>query len=703
MKSLLVLGTTLVFAVTAQAGTLLKFHDASFDPVTRQARFANVAGTFEYVVQFDGKVTEAHKELLKNAGAKVYRYIPDNAVVISLDSSALPTLQAITSVRAVIPYKGSMKLSSNLPTQSTFSRISSAKILISAFDDSSLDSILSQVRAISPEARVIEKSGRHLAVMMNTAAVPALSVVAGIEFVEKMEEVVPFYQAFEEEAETSEEHEITQPKGDYSDLTGFETGTKLMNFEAAWTAGFKGEGQIVAMADTGLDTGDIATLSGDFAGAVKKGLAVGIGAKSWEDPMGHGTHVAGSVMSRGVDSGGKLLGGAYEAQMLPQGMWSPIIDNLTVPPKLERLFATALAEGAFLHTNSWGSPRNLGAYDAMAQQVDEFAWNNQDFLPIFAAGNSGVDLDKNGVVDNGSVSSPGTAKNAMTVGASENTLSVGGIQRPIKDLRGATDNWGAEPIFSSFLSDNANGVAVFSSRGPTADGRIKPEIVAPGTNILSSRSHHATAQDLWGKYNDNYVYSGGTSMATPLAAGATAIAREMLIKKFQIAAPSASLVKATMMHTAFDMFPGQYGTGTTQELTRRPNNDEGYGRVDMAAVTALDAKSTTLVDEKTGLSAGQEIVYQVKVKASGKLLANLVYTDAPGTPAAAKALVNNLDLVVEAADGKQVFVSKDNTNNNEIAELEGLSAGTYTIKVKGTDIPMGKNGKQPYALVYTAL
>lgn len=708
MKSIMILATV-VFAFGAQAGTVLKFHNGSFDPINKQAQFSNFAGTSDYVVQFDSKVTEAHKELLQKVGAKVYRYVPEDALIISIDSKSLPSLQAIASVRAVIPYKGSVKLSSNLPTLSTFSNHAPAKILITAFEGVNLDAVLAKVRTVSPEVSVLEKSGKHLAIVMNAAAVPSLSQISGVEFIEKMEEIIPFYQALDVVDEKAVEEDVTQPTGDYTDLTGFETGTKLMNFEAAWNAGFKGEGQIVAMADTGLDSGDVGTLSADFAGAVTKGYAVGIGAKSWEDPMGHGTHVAGSVMARGLASKGKIVGGAHEAQLIPQGMWSPIIDNLTVPPKLEKLFASAEADGAKLHTNSWGSPKNLGAYDAMAQQVDEYAWNHQDFLPIFAAGNSGVDWDKNGVIDPGSVSSPGTAKNSLTVGASENTVSVGGIQRPVKDLRGAKDNWGVEPIWSSLVSDNAQGIAMFSSRGPTKDGRLKPEIVAPGTNILSSKSHHPEAELLWGKYNDDYVYSGGTSMATPLAAGAAAVVREVLVKKFKIASPSASLVKATMVHTAFDLFPGQYGEGSaTQELKRRPNSDEGYGRVDMAAVVDLNAKSTSLVDEKTGVGAGQEISYQVKVKKGAKLLVNLVYTDAPGTLSAGKALVNNLDLVVEGPKKRSaaqavVFASQDNTNNNEIAELEGLESGTYTIKVKGTDVPMGKDGKQPYALVYTSL
>src|SRR3989338_1286981 len=98
----------------------------------------------------------------------------------------------------------------------------------------------------------------------------------------------------------------------------------------------------------------------------------------------------------------------------------------------------------------------------------------------------------------------------------------------MSDLRDGTKKWGAEPIASSRLSEDARGMAAFSSRGPTADGRIKPEVVAPGTNIVSARSTHEKATVGWGTYGDKYLYMGGTSMATPLSSGALGILRQFL-------------------------------------------------------------------------------------------------------------------------------------------------------------------------------
>src|SRR5262249_31458869 len=146
----------------------------------------------------------------------------------------------------------------------------------------------------------------------------------------------------------------------------------------------------------------------------------------------------------------------------------------------------------------------------------------------------------------------------------------------------------AQPIATDLLSDNPNGMAAFSSRGPADDGRVKPDIVAPGTNIVSDRSHYPGAGTLWGPYdaNPDYVYSGGTSLARPLVAGAGALLRQWLTLH-GLANPSAAAVKATLLDPTADMAPGQYGAGATQEIPySRPNNVAGWGRADLGFLTA---------------------------------------------------------------------------------------------------------------------
>ncbi len=653
----------------------------------------------DIVIQFQNVLTESDKTWLQSKGFQVLRYLPDDAVVVRASAAQIIELAEENKDRilGVTVYQPTWRLNEqvlqSLTAQPFSTRDSLTSFEILCFNAQDANSVFTQL--VGPEFRQASVDGRLVNVVTKLEMARELARWTGVEHIQFRPKVSLMHIQLLDR--TSEDSNLRASAGralagDYTDLNGFETGTKVMNMEAAWNAGYRGAGQIVSFADTGLDRGTIETVSVDFSTAVSSGLNFGLGAKTWADPMGHGTHVAGSIAGRGTFSGGKLQGAAPQAMLLPEGMWSPILENLTVPPKLEKLFGGALQGGAQLHSNSWGSPANLGAYDNMAVQVDEFSWNNLNFLPIFAAGNSGVDKNKDGVIDAGSVSTPGTSKNALTVGASENLLSTGGIQRKISELRNAADNWGAEPISSSKLSDNVNGVAVFSSRGPTRDGRLKPEIVAPGTNILSARSHETGAQELWGAYNADYTYSGGTSMATPLAAGAAAVIREILVKEQRITNPSAALVKAAMMVMATDMAPGQYGTGATQELKNRPENNQGYGKVDLQRFLSL--KSTAKFIESAGVGAGESLAFKMPTSAGQKVSAVLVYTDAPGSPAASQALVNDLDL---SLNGKS---ANDHINNHEYGETIS-SGGDVTVNVSGTRVPMGKAGKQPFALVIT--
>ena len=689
--TVLSLSVTMV-GLTSEAGQFIRFTRATVDP-TQMHVTASQSAT-EMIVQFKTSVVEADKKALRAQGFQVLGYLPDDALVVTGNFAKLT--QAVVAnprVHGVTPYLPEFKISREV---SSFTVLSNQPELwmISAFNRDLLPKIVSQLKSNS-QIQFVNSDARSAYVLATRAQLKTLASIAGVEHVQ----AAPEFQSLHMKALDQDSDVGIQEN---EPLTGFETGTKVMNFDAAWAKGFTGKGQVAAYADTGLDVGDLATIHADFNGAIKQGQIFGLFSKSWEDPMGHGTHVAGSIASRGTHSNGALKGGAYEAMLIAQSMWSPMMGGL-VPPDIGKVFDEASAQGAIVHSDSWGSPKSLGEYDASAQHVDEWVFAHPDMTIMFAAGNSGVDDNKDGRIDPNSIGSPATAKNCISVGASENVTTTGGIQKPVSQLRTGPDHWGAEPIFSSFLSDNANGMAMFSSRGPTADGRTKPDIVAPGTNILSTKSQHPKAELLWGKYNDFYVWAGGTSMATPLSAGALTVARQYVVEKMGLSNPTSALMKALMMHTAVDMYPGQYGEGGVahqQEiLTRRPNSDEGYGRVDVGAITNLSS-STSLNDDRQGVAANEDKTFNFKVGANGSLLANLVYMDAPGSPNAAQALVNDLDLILIKADGSQVAPS-DRINNQEVIELSGLAAGDYKLIVRGVKVPQGLNGRQPFALIYT--
>src|SRR5207247_9295927 len=115
----------------------------------------------------------------------------------------------------------------------------------------------------------------------------------------------------------------------------------------------------------------------------------------------------------------------------------------------------------------------------------------------------------------------------------------------------------AKPIANDRVDEDAEGMVAFSSRGPTHGGRIKPDVVAPGTYVLSTRSR-ATQSEGWGLSSDPlYMFDGGTSMATPLVAGCIANVRAYLRTTHTLKATRAALIKAMVINGAHDL-AGQY-------------------------------------------------------------------------------------------------------------------------------------------------
>ena len=449
---------------------------------------------------------------------------------------------------------------------------------------------------------------------------------------------------------------------------------------------FEGEGQTVAVADTGFDTGSTTDVHDAFTGRVARLYA--LGRTSANDPNGHGTHVAGSVLGDGNSAalGHTVRGTAPAAQLVLQSVLDSGGGLGGLPNDLNDLFQTPYDDdGARIHTNSWGSTLGDGRYNSNSAEVDEFVWDHRDCVICFAAGNAGEDGNANGVIDSQSVTPPGTAKNCITIGATENN-------RPNFTLNyQQAFGYPANPVASDTMADDPDGMVAFSSRGPTTDGRIKPDVVAPGSYVLSARSRNTTSQGWAPSADPLYYFIGGTSMATPLVAGCAALVREYLATEHQLTTPSAALVKAILINGAQDI-TGQYVPSETGGV---PNNSEGFGRVDMAASLS---DSIQLRDEATELDTGDEETTTVTVNDGASLKVTLVWTDRPGPT-----LQNDLDLIVRTANGQERHgnvapnsTAFDRNNNIEQVVWENVPAGNVDIVIRAHNIPLFA---QSYALV----
>ena len=690
-------------------GSLIRLQFATFDPLVDEPvppKSLRLIGypdgeSGPYIVQFQGPVQTAWKDALREAGVQIDSYLPDYAYIVRMDEETRVQLQSLGFVRWVGMYQPAYKVSPNVAANTT----GLYRVHVASWAD--LDAVRGSLVALDTG---VGDRGSALVIHAWSDQIAQIAQLPDVLWIEAFH----FFETYNDKA------------------------TGIMNATTSWTQGYTGIGQTVTIADSGLDTGvDNPGINDDMHRDLDNRVAH---ISSWPvvaDPgglitnptdddgpadvdSGHGTHVTGSVGGNGVRSGGLTKGPAYGATMTFQAVeqfttWTVASGTsngyyLTgIPNDLNNLFQESYGWGARIHTNSWGSAA-AGEYDETSQQADQFAWSNKGFTILFAAGNEGVDGNGDGYVDEDSMGAPATAKNVISIGASENLRNTGGYN-PGGSCSTYYGCWGSDystdPTRSDRLSNNAGHLAAFSSRGPTDDGRIKPDLVAPGTNILSIRSSQASGTGWGTPPNAYYMYMGGTSMATPLAAGAAVVVRDYLVSGEAHANPSSALIKATLINSAVDI--SGYGVASQEAGQPIPNNHEGWGRIDMAAAT--NGTDRVFVDDPSR-TLTTNLAHTFPFTATNStipLKVSLVWTDYPGTPAASRQLVNNLDLVVTAPDGSTTHYGNnfsggwssaggvgDQLNNVENVYVQSPTTGVWTIDVVGSNVPQGP---QPYALV----
>ena len=631
-----------------------------------------------YIVQFDGPVRPRQKKELEQLGAQIFDYLPDFAFIVKMNDAERTSVESMKNVRWVRIFQPAYKIEPTLAKTLAASEVSSfsssGELIVTVFKGEDNAQIAQQIEQLGGAVLDVAKNdfGTKLRVRIGLDKLEVVAQITGVKWIE----MAP----------------VWKPQNDVA--------AGIMNVTDAWRTAaipnLSGAGQVIGVADTGLDRGspDPALLHDDFengsGGSRVLSIIDRVGDGAEDLFSGHGTHVAGSILGNGVLSGsdptnsvydGSFAGIAPEASLIFQALEEDE-DNLSgIPDDLNELFSEAYNAAARIHSNSWGSPE-AGAYTSSSEELDQFVWTRKDFLIIYAAGNQGVDADGDGVIDPTSTISPATAKNCLTVGASESNRQSG--SSPI----GLDNTWGgqwpsdypAAPISTDHVSDNENAIAASSSRGPVLDGRLKPDIVAPGTNIASTKSSLASGTIFpWGDgdLGTNYTFNGGTSIAAPLAAGAAALVRQFYTDVEGINIPSAALIKATLLNGARDISPGQYGEIPAPP---RPNNVQGWGRLDLTdleeSISLLDPKTLRYQDRTTGLDTGDTHIYSFTV-ADGTipLKATLVWSDYPGSTVAGGGLVNDLDLILIDPSSNSKY--PNNANQSGQSSVIFYDDGTY--------------------------
>ncbi|NRD21602.1 S8 family serine peptidase [Winogradskyella litoriviva] len=402
----------------------------------------------------------------------------------------------------------------------------------------------------------------------------------------------------------------------------------------------------------------------------------------------HGTHVAGTIGAKGVNP--NALGMAPNVNIKSYDWTNDEAEMVSA--------VTAAVNPIIISNHSYGVPVEqdegtldawwMGAYTQDSYDIDNIAKNNPQYLIVTSAGNSGTVSYTGGLY--AGYDKLTTDKNA------KNNLVVAN----------ANPTTGEQPIFSGNYELTNLVINTGSSQGPTDDLRIKPDIAADGSNLLSPIP------------TDGYATYSGTSMASPNTAGTLLLLQEYY---FQLnnAYMNSSTLKGLVCHTSIDDI-----------ATMGPDPIFGWGFLDAktSAEAILDASNSNAVISELNMAQNQTYTYTFSAQAGDKLIATLCWTDMPANSIsngtlndATPRLVNDLDLRL-TKDGTTYFPWKldyssstgfsnskgDNTVDNvEKIEIDAPTAGVYTLTVthkgtlKGTAIPVFGPQTQDYSLIVT--
>jgi hypothetical protein len=454
---------------------------------------------------------------------------------------------------------------------------------------------------------------------------------------EKEEEIIPSGENLSKQQILQNDESVLSIESYFVPELSNDQVRKILKSDLLHNSGQIGLNQIIAVTDTGIYS------SHDSFAAPNKIVKTidlaGDSQTSGGDGNGHGTHVAGSIAGQ-VDpyiDYNKYDGQSFGSRLIAvkvfdnSGSWSGGYSEY-------KFWNQAHTDGARINNNSWGANTN-GVYNSTDRNADLIAVDQSDYTLVVAAGNYGS--------GSSTLNSPGNAKNVITVGACS--------------------------------SSEPENLANFSSRGPTHDQRIKPDLIAPGVAIAS-----AQAQTL-----NSYIEYKGTSMATPQVSGCVALLRQELIDNGENN-PSSSLIKALLINGAVPMS----NEGAV------PNFNQGWGRVDLSrSIPSAEDRELVYSQVNEAPTVGSKWTKTFNIDSNAlQVKVTLVWIDPPAIAGSTEQLVNNLNLRMITPNGTtylgnnfQAGVSvtgnsPDITNNVEGIQLNHPEVGEYQIEVVSTEL-----------------
>ncbi|MGB9721797.1 MAG: S8 family serine peptidase [bacterium] len=620
-----------------------------------------------YIVQFSGPIYGPEREWLESQGIKIHFYIPNYGFVVSVKGQAQRNaILANPSINWMGVYQPAYKISA------LFDRVPDEhKVTIILFNDADMTYAVDKISSISTRGEITTSDNginKMVWCVINKKDLSRLANIKEIYWIEPYIQPVMYNQQYQWVVQCG--YLSSAPPG--NDNT----------YRRMWAMGILGQGEIINHCDSGINTSHYQHRAGSAAITTwgvypthNKIVAYDSGAPAqivFGDGTGasyHGTHTGCTTAGNDTTLSTDYRDGiAKMARLYHNDCGDNTSSSIYTFGDLNDLYIRSYNKyyashgiRAYSSTNSWGADV-AGAYTSMSLNVDQFMWAHRDYLLFFSNGNS---------ASAGSVGSPATAKNCVSVGGTYNSTSC-------------------QTYYTT------------TSRGPTNDGRIKPTILTPGVSISSATSGTTT-----------YSSMSGTSMSSPGACGAGALVRQYLREGWyptgkKVAGNVWSYISAAMIKAILINCADPNITGYTV-----PDNNVGWGRVDLDSTLyfAGDSRKTLVLDDTIGVLTGERKDYHFNVPSgASNLKITVVWTDYPGNPAVNRQIVNDLDLYAQIgatyyrgnqySGGQSVAnpANRDSLNVEECVRVNSPTAGDWLVRIEGRNVPYGP---QPFALVIT--
>lgn len=680
-----------------------------------------------YLVQFDGPVYMEWKQEVQNNGGEIYSYIPHFAFIVKMTAEEREVIEELSHVRWVGIYQPAYKIHPDVNEDINEDGTGMKEVMqmqrscgggpvmieedaskwvdalwvendpllhvsVRLFPGADIGNIASKMMEWGSDVQKIQKSVNRIIVRIPSEKLNALASIPGVQYINRYAPRTLHSSVWRYSVQTD-----TFTVVEDQDL-GYSWDTVTAGVTLA-DKGIDGDGELVTIYDTGCNYYSFYFMDPEDDPPGNNHCAIqdytNEGGNTQEvNPCNHGTNVSSVVagdpstcdVSYLYDWGGQTRGNTkdyYPSRLYIQDIGYNDGNQCALSmTNMYNSMNSAYSSGSRIHQNSWGYQGSGGNYSYEALDIDQMVWEDKDFVVTVSAGNGGPNTN--------TVSPPSTAKNCICVAAS----------------------------FSPTYDVSTDGINGFSSRGPTDDGRIKPEVAAPGGYDQGSNEYRNyvwggnSASDWLNPDSTCYGYlSGmmGTSQAAPQVASAAAMIRQYFQEGYYPTGssggtainPSAALVKSLIIASTEDM-----GTHDV------PNDDEGWGRVvvDNALYFAGEDRKLFISDGNV-VTTGQTVDTLIEVQSTTQEVKFvLAWSDKDASSGADPTLINDLDLVVTDPSGDAVYLgnvfsggysatggSEDRLNNVEIVWLSTsqLEVGIYTVEVTGYNCP---DGSIPFAI-----